>query len=50
MLGARYEYLTMRKVTSGQKWYSNTNNQEKNDFFEKKIFWTFWAQFMGGKM
>ena len=41
MLGARDEYLTMRKVISGRKRYSNNNNQEKNDFFEKIFFGRF---------
>ena len=38
MLGARYEFLTMRKVISGRKWYRNTNNLEKSDFFVAKFF------------
>ena len=38
MLGARYEFLTMWKVISVRKWYRNTNNLEKSDFFVEIFF------------
>ena len=35
---SRYQFLTMRKVISGQKYYRNTQNLKNFDFFAKKIF------------
>ena len=35
---SRYQFLTMRKVINGQKYYRNTQNLKKFDFFAKKIF------------
>ena len=43
MLGARYEFLTMRKVISGQKWYRTTNALEKNDFFVENFFFRYFS-------
>ena len=40
MLGARYKFLTMRKVISDRKRYRNTNNLEKSDFFVEKNFFS----------
>ena len=40
LLGARYEYLTMRKLISAQNWYRNIQNLEKSDFFVEKIFFS----------
>ena len=37
-LESRYQFLTMRKVISGQKYYRNTQNLKKFDFFAKKFF------------
>ena len=36
-LESRYQFLTMRKVISGQKYYRNTKNLKKFDFFAKKF-------------
>ena len=36
-LGPRYLFLTTQKVISGQKYFRNSQNLKKNDFFEKKI-------------
>ena len=33
MLGTRYEFLTMRKEINDRKWYRNSSNLEKSDFF-----------------
>ena len=37
-LESRYQFLTMRKVISGQKYYRNTQNLKKFDFFAKNFF------------
>ena len=37
-LGSSYQFLTKRKVISGQNYYRNTQDKKKFDFFAKKIF------------
>jgi len=38
MLGASFEFLTMRKVISGGKQFKNIQKLEKSDFFRREIF------------
>ena len=41
MLGARYEFLTMRKVISGRKQFRKTHDLEKGYYFVEIYFSTF---------